>query len=443
MSTLAESPSVFDGWLAGSADPLAGAALPWLRTARQHARRRVQALGLPSTKEEIWRYTGLRSLVEQSFVPVGDAIPALDARGLERCLIPGLDAYRMVLVNGRWAPGLSQLPERPTGVRAESLREILATDAGALEGRLNAVVSEGAHVFAALNTAGFDDGLVLLLDQGRVLDRPLELIHLSMPTEGPRVAQPRHLVVLGAGAQAALIERYLNLGPGPSCTNALVEVSLGADAQLQHYRVQTEGTEAYHLSGVYLRQDGGSRYQGVDLGLGAAWGRTDRVVRFAGPHAECDLKGLYLAGDRQLLDHHLDVAHSVPQCISRENYKGILYGRGRAVFDGRVVVALDAQKSDAHLTNKNLLLSREAEVDTKPQLEIRADDVKCSHGTTVGQIEPELLFYLRARGIPAPLARRMLCLGFAGEILDALGPEPLREHLTEQVGERLERAPLT
>jgi Fe-S cluster assembly protein SufD len=155
----------------------------------------------------------------------------------------------------------------------------------------------------------------------------------------------------------------------------------------------------------------------------------------------CNLQGLYLAGDGQVMDYHLDVEHGVPQCSSRENFKGILYGRGRAVFDGRVVVAVDAQKTDAHLSNKNLLLSREAEVDTKPQLEIHADDVKCSHGTTVGQIEPEMLFYLRSRGIAAALARRMLCLGFAGEIIDALGPPPLREHVAEQVGQRLERAP--
>jgi Fe-S cluster assembly protein SufD len=166
------------------------------------------------------------------------------------------------------------------------------------------------------------------------------------------------------------------------------------------------------------------------------------VVDFSARHAQCDLKGLYLAGDRQLMDYHLDVRHGVPECTSRERFKGILYGKGRAVFDGRIRVDVDAQKSDAQLSNKNLLLSRSAEVDTKPQLEIYADDVKCSHGTTVGQIEPEMLFYLRSRGISAPLARRMLCLGFAGEIIDALEAGPLRDHVTEQVGQRLEKAPL-
>lgn len=442
MSTPTVSPSVFDGWLRGCADPLAGTALPWLRRVRQQALGQVRALGMPSAQEETWRYTGLRGLAEHSFQGGNKGFTS-EGANLHPHLVPGLDSHRVVWVDGSWVSGLDPDPDRPTGLRLCSLREMLTTDPTPLEDRLNRVAGEGAHVFAALNTAGFDDGLVLMLEQGVVMDRPIELIHLSVSSERPGVAQPRHLVVLGAGAQAVFIERYLGIGPDPYCTNALVEIALGADAQLQHYRVQSEGAGAYHLSGVYLRQDAGSRYQGVDLGLGAAWARTDRVVRFAGPHAECDLKGLYLAGDRQLLDYHLDVEHGVPQCTSRENYKGILYGRGRAVLDGRVVVALDAQKSDAHLSNRNLLLSREAEVDSKPQLVICADDVRCSHGTTVGQIEPELLFYLRARGIPAPLARRMLCLGFAGEILDALGTVPLREYLAEQVGERLERAPST
>lgn len=442
MSALAEIPNAFAGWLP-LGEPLDGARLPWLRAAREQALGRVRALGIPTAKDEGWRYTGLRALAEQPFVPVTDPIGGVGAADLDGHLVPGLDTHRAVLVDGRWVPSLSQLDGLPVGVRAGSLRALLAADPGVLEGRLNRVAGEGAHVFAALNTAGFDDGLVLIIERGVVLDKPLELIQLSTAAEGPRVVQPRHLVVIAAGAQATLIERYLGQGFGAYCTNSLVEVSLEAEARLRHYRIQIEGTGAFHLSGVYLRQAGGSGYQGVDIGLGAAWARTDRVVRFSGPHAECDLKGLYLAGDRQLLDYHLDVAHGVPQCTSRETYKGILYGRGRAVLDGRVLVALDAQKSDAHLSNKNLLLSREAEVDTKPQLEILADDVRCSHGTTVGQIEPELLFYLRARGIPAPLARRMLCLGFAEEIIDALDPEPLRDYLTEQVGERLERAPMT
>jgi Fe-S cluster assembly protein SufD len=256
------------------------------------------------------------------------------------------------------------------------------------------------------------------------------------------VAQPRHVIALGDGARGALIERYVSLGRSIYCTNSVLEISLGADAVLEHQRVQDESPNAFHITGLYLSQGRGSAYRGVNLGLGSAWARTDLVVRFAGENAECDLQGLYLAGDQQLMDYHLDVDHRVPGCTSREGFKGILYGKGRAVFDGRVHVAKDAQKTDAAMSNRNLLLSEGAEVDAKPQLEINADDVKCSHGTTVGQIEPEMLFYLRSRGISAAIARRMLCIGFAGEILDRVKPQALRDQVTDLVGERLERAPL-
>jgi Fe-S cluster assembly protein SufD len=345
-------------------------------------------------------------------------------------------------VNGRYSPHLSDLGDLPSGVRVGSLSETLAQDADALEGLLTRIAGDGSHVFASLNTVGMDDGLVLLLDRGAILERPIELIHLSVGMDQPRVAQPRHLVRLGDGAQAELIERYLSLGDSLYCTNALVEMELGRDAVLKHRRVQIESVNAFHLTGLYLLQGQNSRYAGVNISLGGAMARTDLVTRFAGEHAECDLQGLYLAGDKQLVDFHLDVRHNLPNCTSRENFKGILYGKGKAVFDGLVYVARDAQKTDAAMSNRNLVLSQNAEIDTKPQLEIYADDVKCSHGTTVGQIEPEMLFYLRSRGISASLARRMLCLGFAGEIINALGNEPLQEYVAEHVGQRLERSPL-
>jgi Fe-S cluster assembly protein SufD len=244
-------------------------------------------------------------------------------------------------------------------------------------------------------------------------------------------------VRLDAGAQASLVERYVSLGDALYCTNAVMEVVLGRDAVLKHERLQMESRNAFHITGFYLLQDENSHYSGINIGLGARWARTDLNTRFRGEHAECVLHGLYLAGDGQLLDYHLDVEHAVPNCRSEENFKGLLTGQGRAVFDGRVLVAKAAQKSDAAMSNRNLMLSEQAEIDTKPQLEIHADDVKCSHGTTVGQIEPEMLFYLRSRGIDASQARRMLCLGFAGEIIDRLGAEAVREHVAEAVGQRL------
>ena len=432
----------FEGWLTHEGGSPADSGLPWLDSARTTALARVRTQGIPSGKQEAWRYTSLKTLAEQPFKQCCDTFTAVEEDDLEDLLVPGLDAHRAVLVNGRFMPGLSTLDQLPSGVRAGGLRSILGSDPDALAGRLNQVARDGVHVFSALNTAGMDDGFVLLLPPGGEIERPIELIHLSIGMEEPRVAQPRHLVVLEDGSQATLIERYVSLGESLYCTNSVLEIELGRGAVLRHDRIQEESANAFHITGLYLSQAEGSRYQGLNLGLGAAWARSDLVVRFAGEHAECDLKGLYLSGDRQVMDYHVDVDHAVPSCASRETFKGILYGKGRAVFDGRIHVAVDAQKTDAHLSNRNLLLSRNAEVDTKPQLEILADDVKCSHGTTVGQIEPEMLFYLRSRGIPAALARRMLCLGFAEEIIDSLGEEPLREYVADRVGKRLEQAPL-
>jgi Fe-S cluster assembly protein SufD len=435
-------PSSFETWLTAPAGSETGAGLDWLQAQRRAALDQVREQGVPSAKQEAWRYTSVKRLLEQGFAQVEDAVTALQLDDIEDLLIPNLDSHRVVMVNGRYTPSLSALGDLPRGVRITGLRTLLASDPDALRDRINGVAGESQPLFAALNTAGLDDGLVVLLDRGSILERPIELIHLSVGMDEPRVAQPRHLVALEAGAQATLIERYVSLGASLYCTNSMLELSLGRDASLKHDRIQLESPNAFHITGLYLSQAANSRYQGINIGLGGAWARTDLFARFQGEHAECDLQGLYLAGDQQLMDFHIDVDHAVPFCTSRETFKGILYGKGRAVFDGRVVVAKDAQKTDAAMSNKNLMLSENAEVDTKPQLEINADDVKCSHGTTVGQIEPEMLFYLRSRGISAPLARRMLCLGFAGEIIDALHAEALRDLVSEQVGQRLESAPI-
>jgi Fe-S cluster assembly protein SufD len=432
----------FEGWL-GSDDASPGrSSTSWLQELRNSALARLRGRSIPGTKQEAWRYTGLKVLTEQQFRPCGAVASTVQPVDLEGLLIPEFDAYRAVLVNGRFIPHLSDLEALPEGVLAGSLGALLDSDPDVLSGLLTGIAGEGVHLFSELNTAAMHDGFVLLLSRDVVLDRPVELIHLSVGMNEPRVAQPRHLVSLGAGARACLIERYMALGSDLYCTNSVAEIRLAKGARLQHSRVQLESPSAFHIAGLYVDQAADSRYEGINVGLGARWARTDLVVGFAGRRADCDLMGLYLAGDRQMMDYHLDVDHAVPECASRENFKGILHGKGRAVFDGRVRVGVDAQKTDAQLSNRNLLLSRDAEVDTKPQLEILADDVKCSHGTTVGQIDPETLFYLRSRGISASIARRMLCLGFAGEIIDALGWDPLREYVARQVGERLETAPL-
>ena len=440
--------SGFASWLARPAAPVGR--LDWLEDQRAKARAQVLEQGLPTTKAEAWRYTSLTRLLAQGFAPVAGAGTTCHSETLAGRLISGLETHRVVLVNGRFAPDLSSLQDLPAGLRIDGLAQVLRSAPSLLQGRLNGIVGDIPSLLTALNTAGLDDGLLIVVDQGARLERPIELIHLSASldwgvdggTDGPGVAQPRYIVALEAGAEANLIERTVGSGDAIYCTNSVLELSLGPHAVLKHQRIQAESINAFHSTGLYVNLGTGSRYQGINVGLGASWSRTDLSIRFSGEGAVCDLQGLYLAGDGQLIDYHLDVDHRLPNCTSRENFKGILYGKGRAVFDGRVLVAKEAQKTDAAMTNRNLILCEGAEVDTKPQLEINADDVKCSHGTTVGQIEPEQLFYLRSRGISLPVARRMLCLGFAGEVLAALEPEALRDQVAEEVGRLLEQAPL-
>jgi len=260
---------------------------------------------------------------------------------------------------------------------------------------------------------------------------------VSVGLEQPGICHPRHLIVLEDGARAEVIERYCGLGDGAYFTNALIEVSLGSDSELLHQRMQEESPHAQHLSDLQVQLGARSLYRLTLAALGGAWSRNDVRVTFGGEGATAELDGLMLARDRQFNDVHLDVRHEVPHCTSRETFKGILDGSGRVVFDGHIVVARDAQKTDAVLSNRNLMLARSAEVDTKPQLEIYADDVKCSHGTTVGELDPDMLFYLRSRGIPADQAKQMLCQGFAQEVFDTMASQALRARAGQLLASRL------
>lgn len=429
-----------ESWLPSVGAHASDPAPDWLADERQRGLVEARRMGLPTQRHEAWRYTGLKPLLEKGFKTESGLSARIPEGAIESVLVPGLASHRILMVNGRYQPALSATGHPGPGIRVDSLRRLVQDEPEVVKGLLAQAAEPDTRLFTALNTAAIDDGLVVLVDPDVTVDQPIELIHLSIGVEEPRVAQPRHLVVLGDRAQVSLIERYVGVRDALYCTNSVAEVILGQGARLTHHRIQAESRVAFHLSSLFVRQQAASRYQGVNVGFGSAWARTDLVARFDGPDAECVFEGLYLAGDGQLIDYHLEVDHRIPHCTSREHFKGLLLGRGRAVFDGRVHVARDAQKTDAQMSNHNLLLSPNAEVDAKPQLEIYADDVKCSHGTTVGQIDPERLFYLRSRGISVDQARRILCLGFAGEILDRLEPAALRDHVADQVGAQLERA---
>jgi Fe-S cluster assembly protein SufD len=408
------------------ADDLAGNALPWLKAIRQQAAERFAAAGFPSRKQEAWRYSNVDSLLAKSFV-YPQIQTSQEAAISDSLLALGESTHRIVFVNGRYSAVLSDLSQLSGGVYVSSLQNALAEQPDLIQNAVNSHGSDCGHVFNDLNTALFNNGLVLHVQQGQHIERPIELVYVTTTDNQAYVVSPRNIITLENGAKATLIERYVGEGESHYFNNGVCEVILQEAAELTHYRLQEESRSAYHISTLFIQHEANSRYHGNNVVLGACWSRTDYNVNFQGEYAESALDGLYLVNDKQLADMHLHINHAVPHCSSQQDFKGILLGTGRGVFDGLIEVAKQAQKTSAHLSNANLMLSRSAEIDTKPQLLIYADDVKCSHGATVGQLEPEQLFYLRSRGISEGEAKKMLCLGFAQEILERCKVEGLRE----------------
>lgn len=409
----------------------------WLTDLREQARAAFAEKGFPDRRHEAWRYTSLEPLLKTPFVE-SVAVHAVQYGDIEDHLIPGLDAWRLVMVNGRFNASLSRLDGIPDRVVVGGLAACFNDRDEWLADQLQNHHGDSDSVFSDLNLAGMQDGVVIRVGADQKLTKPIEILHLSVGLDDESVFQPRNELILEARAEATVIERYIALGESLYFNNGVTDVALSDDARLLHYRLQEESRNAFHVQSQNLRQAARSHYQGVGLALGGAWSRADWNVEFLGEQAQCHLKGLYIVGDGQLVDNHLDVRHAVPDCASTEDFRGVLNGKGRGVFDGRILVARDAQKTDAHLTNKNLLLSRQAEVDTKPQLEIYADDVACSHGTTVGQIEADTLFYLRSRGISEARAQRMICMGFAGAVFEDCPIDALSGYLQRRVEHRLE-----
>jgi Fe-S cluster assembly protein SufD len=424
-----------------SATNLPGQDIDWLSDARKSAVHAVKKLPIMDRKSEAWRYSHVEALLEERFVSAVE--PASDGKtaDLPDGTLPSLNACRLVFVNGSCVSGSTVLDDVPQGVYAGSLREAVLASPEHLSVWFGKVAGQESNPFTALNTALADDGLFLHIASGIELDKPIEVIYFGSHREQAQMVQLRNLIVLEPGAKATLVEHFIGTPGARYFHNNLTEMAIGEQAALEHYRIQNESRAAHHLSSLYIAQEKDSRYQGVSLAFGAKWSRTEYNVSFKGENADCQLSGLYTVGDSQLNDFHLDIQHSVPGCSSSEQFKGILYGKGRGVFDGRVLVDQYAQKTEAHLTNNNLLLTREAEIDTKPQLEIYADDVKCSHGTTVGQIEPEQVFYLRSRGIDPVTAHKMLSMGFAEEVLAQISLPSLRAYAGEKLTAALDTVP--
>ncbi len=418
-------------------------ALPWLEDLRAGARQRFAAAGLPTPRLESWKYTNLRPLEKLEFAPWAQEQVSIDR--LPSLLPQGQSTQRLVFVNGRFREDLSALGALPDGVRAGSLADALAKDkSGALADTLGRIAGEdGNQPMLDLNTAMMSDGFLLHLEAGVRLEWPIEVIYLGAAPRGPQAFHPRSLMVLEEDSRAIVVEHHDGIGGnagGAYFANHACEIRVGADAQLRHYKVQAEDTAAIHLSNLHAEVRGGGLYDAFTLTRGARLSRCEASVALAAPGAECHLNGIYMLRGEQHCDNTTRIDHLAPETASREVFKGVLDERARGVFQGKVVVHQDAQKSDGHQLSKVLLLSDTAEMDAKPELEIYADDVKCSHGATAGDMDPEALFYLRARGIPEETARHMLIEAFLSDTINGLAAEGLCPALLSSVGHWLSDA---
>jgi len=410
----------------------------WLASLRREARAAFADAGFPSTKLEEWRYTNAAALAKTRFELPGTVAPAGDAPEA-RLFELGLTT-RFVFVDGVFAEALSSDPALAGGARVDSLRSLRRGDASSLEGRLGALVPPKQNPFADLNTAFLDDGAVVRVPDGADVQEPVHLVFVSTRTR-PTVTHPRVLVLAGRGSRIRLVQDHLALHAEGFC-NPVSEIHAGEDSAIDLVLLQREPERRFHVSNLAVRQERASRVSTHTLCLGGAWLRNDASFLLAGEGAECRLHGLYVGGGGQLVDNHTLVDHAMPHCTSSELYKGILGGASRGVFRGRVIVRPHAQKTNAQQHNPNLLIGRKAEIDTKPQLEIYADDVKCSHGSTIGQLSPDALFYLRSRGIEEAAARDLLTGAFAAAILEELPLPGLADALGELLRERLRFARL-
>jgi Fe-S cluster assembly protein SufD len=412
----------------------------WLEDLRRQGAEQLNELGLPTTRLEDWRYTNVAPIAETRWTPGDAGKDGVSRQELETLCHPVFACRLFVFVNGRFAADLSTLRVGTPQVAVHSLAQVLEEEPDALRGVLGEQALAKERAFTAWNQRELRDGAVVRIPDDADLEEPIHLVFLAEPGAEPTESHPRVLVLAGERSRASVVEDYVSFGEGVFLTNAVTEIRVAPDAELEHVRFQRESADGHHISALHARLERNARLACYSVSLGGGLVRNDATVTLLGEGSECDLNGIFLGTGRRHVDNHTTIDHAVPHTTSRELYKGVLDDRSRGVFHGRVIVRPDAQKTDARQSSRNLLLSRSAEIDTKPQLEIHADDVKCSHGSTIGQLDPDALFYLRARGITEDDARRLLTRAFVSEVTRSLRFEPLRVRIEEQLVELLEGA---
>jgi Fe-S cluster assembly protein SufD len=397
--------------------------MSWLNDIRTQAATQFEKTGFPASNLEDWRYTNVSAIAKKEF-SLAKFVEDVDFDAVESG-----SAFHFVLVDGYFREELSNLPENITVC---SINDALQNHADLLQEKFNQAINQ-THGFIDFNTANFTDGVFLHLPKNVILEKPLQIIHIATQEA---ILPTRHVVILEANAKAELIEMFVSPEKHGYLTNSVSEIFVGENADLTLYKVQQEGESAYHFGGTYVQQAKHARFRHHNFALGSLLARSD-IISDLKTAAECELNGLFLGSGKQHLDNLTRINHIESHGISREFYKGILNDQAKGVFQGRIVVAENAQKIDSQMNNRNLLLSNEAEIDTKPQLEIYADDVKCAHGVTVGQLDEKSIFYLQSRGIDEETAKHILTFAFANEMVEKIGNDALKTVLQATLLQRL------
>lgn len=408
----------------------------WLKSLRQQAFEQFCEAGFPTIKDEAWRFTNVSAISRESFsVPVAGSIE-LGTDDLGPFLLSAVSC-RLVFVNGRFEPALSDTLTLPSGVQARSLAAQIARNTEDLEPSLGRYLDLQGDPFSSLNTAFLEDGAYIHIAQNTETAAPIHLLFLYAGAATPSMAHPRNLIIAEPHAHACILEEHISLDDGKFFANSATELIVAENAKIAHHVIERENRGSFHISNLRVQQDRNSRASLHSVLLGGALVRNNVHPVLAGEGGECLINGIFIGDATQHLDNYMLVEHAAPHCASHQFYNGILSGSAHGVFHGRIIVHKAAQKTDAKQTNRNLLLSDDAQIDTKPQLEIYADDVKCTHGATIGQIDENALYYLRSRGIDEASARDLLLLAFAGECLGRIQSVSVREHIERIVHQSL------
>lgn len=410
---------------------LPGQDLPWLNTLRQDALMQFNQFGLPSKKVENWKYTSLWELAQQSFNHQAEAVTMSQQQCQDVALLD--DAHRVVIIDGVFNADLSQLDSLQAGVMVRPFSQSLDT----VEQQLGQQVAMDKLGLTALNTVLMKEGVMVHVSAETNVDKPIELLVINSGGTECLATHLRNMIVLDKQASATVVEHYVGLSDATYFTNVVSEVVLADNTELFHYKLQQESENSFHIATLAAKQSAGSQWHTNNISLGAKLARNDVHSRLEGEQSHTTMDGLYLLNGSQHIDNHTRIDHLVPNTTSNELYKGVLDDKSHGVFNGKVIVHQDAQKTDSKEYNHNLLLSRDCEIDTKPEMEIYADDVKCGHGSTVGQLDQDQLFFLRARGLDEVSARSLLTHAFAVEVLDRIPSETVRKAMSDVIEQQL------